>query len=183
MSHRGRLLVATPLIEDPNFLRTVVVLLEHDEEGALGVVLNRPSLTTVAEPLPEWAGLAAAPAVMFMGGPVATDAVIGLATAPAGAGPLPGFDRVGRTDVGTVDLHAGPDIGSDWSGLRLFVGAAGWSSAQLEAEIVEGAWWVVDACGDDIVTTDPDGLWERAVRRQGGSLGWFANCPLDPSAN
>lgn len=180
MSHRGRLLVATPLIEDPNFLRTVVVLLEHDEDGAFGVVLNRPSLTPVAEPLPDWAGSAAAPAVMFLGGPVATDAVIGITAAPVGGG----FDDgPGGCGFRTIDLSDRFVSDPSGSGLRLFVGAAGWSPGQLEDEIAEGAWWVVDARADDVVTDDPAGLWTRVVGRQRGPVRLFAHAPVDPTLN
>lgn len=181
MRHRGRLLVATPLIEDPNFLRTVVVLLEHDDDGAFGVVLNRPSLTPVSEPLPEWAPSAAAPAVMFMGGPVATDSVIGITSAPMDDGA--GSD--GRVDCGfrTIDLADRFEVDGFGSGLRLFVGAAGWSPGQLEDEIAEGAWWVVDAQADDVVTADPDGLWTRVVARQRGPIRLFAHAPVDPTLN
>lgn len=183
MSHRGRLLVATPLIEDPNFLRTVVVLLEHDESGALGVVLNRPSTTPVAEALPDWGDTASAPAVVFVGGPVAGDAILGLATCDPARTDLGGFDHVVGPGFGTLDLHEPPTGAPHQDGVRLFAGAAGWSSGQLEDEIDEGAWWIVDAEPADIATADPSTLWERVLRRQRNTIGWFANCPLDPTTN
>ena len=181
MSHAGRLLVATPLIGDPNFERTVVLLLAHGADGAFGLVLNRPTGTTVVEALDEWAPHTTSPAVVFFGGPVDTDAVIGLAR----PGPATG-DRCASLagEFGTVDLNEPPDdAGWGLAGLRLFAGSAGWTVGQLEDEIAEGAWWVVDAAPDDVLTSDPDRLWASVVRRQGGHLAWFANCPLDPSSN
>ncbi len=181
MSHVGRLLVATPLIGDPNFERTVVLLLAHGEEGAFGVVINRPSDTPVHEVAEAWATQVASPAVLFIGGPVGTDAVVGLAL--RGDGPSEHFGHV-VGDVGTVDLHSPPNHGhSPWGGVRLFAGSAGWAPGQLEDELGEGAWWPVDVHPDDLVTTDPAGLWARVLRRQPGQTAWFANHPDDPSAN
>ena len=100
---RGRLLVATPDLEDPNFFRTVVLMLEHTDDGALGVVLNRPSSgTTVGETLPAWAALAAEPSVVFVGGPVQPEAAIGLARGEPGVEPdglAPLFDGLGTVDL------------------------------------------------------------------------------------
>ena len=179
--HRGRLLVATPLIGDPSFERTVVLLLDHGDEGAFGMVLNRPSEVPVDEVAPEWAGHVSAPGVLFIGGPVRSEQVLGLARA---------HDRHAEHfesivgDLGTVDLHQEPDDGpSNWEGLRLFAGSAGWAPGQLEDELAEGAWWAVDAVPDDVLTSRPDDLWARVLRRQPGEVAWFANCPRDPSAN
>lgn len=191
MSHAGRLLVATPLIGDPNFERTVLYLLSHTRDGAFGVVLNRPSDTRVAEAVDAWAPHVASPAVLFVGGPVDPHTVIGIGRrrpAADGASPIdPAFDPCGDTAIGrlgTVDLNADPERESArWFGLRLFAGSAGWASGQLEDEIAEGAWWVVDAAPDDVDTSSPSTLWGSVVRRQHGEVAWFANCPLDPSAN
>lgn len=182
MSHAGRLLVATPLIGDPNFERTVLLLLAHGVDGAFGVVLNRPSPAEVREVAPEWAPHVAAPAVVFVGGPVGSDSVIGLAR---GCGVDAGRVAVVVGDIGTVDLHHPPDVDDDhhWDALRLFAGSAGWSAGQLEDELMEGAWWAVDAQPDDLFTTDPSTLWSRVLRRQRGQVAWFANHPPDPTAN
>jgi putative transcriptional regulator len=179
----GRLLVASPRLADPNFARTVILVLARDlEGGALGVVLNRPTETTVAEPLPAWAELAADPAVVFVGGPVASDGAIGLAragTAPAAEGWVPVTGR-----LGTVDLGIDPDeVEAPVETLRVFVGHAGWGPGQLEAEIDEGAWVVLDAAPDDVLCATPDRLWRLVLRRQGGKLAWLANVPLDPTTN
>lgn len=197
VSHVGRLLVATPLIGDPHFERSVVLLLAHGDEGAFGLVLNRPSETPVHEVLPDWTVHVTPPAQLFLGGPVGPDAVVGIgrpAFRPGGddGGPNPvdgdrddldGFaPLVGG--IGSVDLGRPPEPGSTpWAELRLFAGSAGWAVGQLEDELREGAWWLVPAVPDDVFSEDPPGLWRRVLRRQPGSTGWFANCPLDPSAN
>ena len=181
MSHAGRLLVATPLIADPSFERTVVLLLAHGTEGSFGVILNRPSATPIDDLVPGWADEACAPAVLFIGGPVGRDAVVGLARCAGGEGP--GFEAV-LGDCGTVDLHAVPQPGAaPWTELRLYAGSAGWGAGQLEDEVAEGAWWLLDACPQDVATTDPANLWREVLRRQHGEVAWFANHPDDPSAN
>lgn len=178
----GRLLVATPILGDPNFDRTVVLLLEHGEEGAVGLVLNRPSETDVADPLPEWDGVAAAPSVIFVGGPVAQSAVIGLARCGAG-GAATGWRPLGG-GVGIVDLGDGPaDVVAPIEDLRLFAGYAGWGDGQLEAEIDAGAWWVVAAAPSDALSPAPELLWSTVLRRQRGRIAMHAWFPADPSTN
>jgi putative transcriptional regulator len=180
---RGRLLVATPDLEDANFFRTVVLLLEHSAAGALGVVLNRPATETpVADPLPAWADLVPEPAVFFVGGPVQPDGAIGLARAhgdapPAGFAPL--FD-----DLGTVDLEQDPDaIAPRVDRVRVFVGHSGWGPGQLERELDAGGWFVVPLDASDPWTDAPDALWRGVLRRQRGSERLFADFPLDARQN
>jgi putative transcriptional regulator len=180
-SHRGRLLVATPELGDPNFDRTVVLLLEHTPEGAVGVVLNRPSGTTLTEAGADWGGwdvFAAPPDVVFVGGPVARTAVI--AVARTFEGKMDGFQPVLGDDVGIVDLGLEPQ---DVDAVRLFAGYAGWGGGQLEAEISAGGWFVLEALPSDPLSADPDELWREVLRRQGGRLALFAACPPDPSLN
>ena len=178
----GRLLVANPLLPDPNFDRTVVLLLAHGEDGALGLVLNRPSETRLAAPLPAWEDLAASPAVLFVGGPVQLQAVICLARAPAQT-TSEGWKPV-TEDVGTVDLEMDPALlRAGFSHVRVFAGYAGWGSGQLEAEIAAEAWWVVDAAPEDPFSETPDELWKRVLRRQRGRLALVASYPDDPSMN
>jgi putative transcriptional regulator len=182
----GRLLVANPLLPDPNFDRAVVLLLAYTDEGALGLVLNRPSDTELSAPLPQWESLAASPAVVFVGGPVQHQAVICLARASRdGAGDSLSAWRALTAEVGTLDLDADPDSlpGDLFSQVRVFAGYAGWSAGQLEGEIGVGAWWVVDAEPDDVFSDDPDELWKRVLRRQGGSLALVASYPDDPLMN
>lgn len=192
----GRLLVATPGLRDPNFARSVVLLLEHDRDGTLGIVLNRPLEVTIVEVLPDWTGEVSAPERLFDGGPVSSEAAlaVGLLTHPApdGAdedteahedGGLVGWRTMfGR--VGLVDLDApAPLLDGALSGLRIFAGYAGWSPAQLEVEIDSGAWVVVDAEDDDLTTRTPGTLWSQVLRRQRGDLRLLSTCPHDPSQN
>jgi putative transcriptional regulator len=180
----GRLLVATPSLEDPNFDRTVVLLLAHTPAGALGVVLNRPSQGDVDEFVPHWSEVAAPPNRMFLGGPVSLDSVIGLARTDAEVLDLAGPFTPIFGSVGTVDLHRAPDeMGVPLAAVRLFAGSAGWSSVQLENEIAEGSWFVVDAEPTDVFTADPAELWRVVLRRQSGTLAWYANAGADPRFN
>src|SRR4051794_35528925 len=136
-SLRGRLLVAAPPLVDPNFDRTVVLMIEDGEDGGLGVVLNRRSDTSIADVFPEWQPLVAPPGVVFAGGPVATDAVIALARRRHGD--LDGFVQI-HGDLGTVDLADDPlGLGVSLFSLRVFAGYAGWAPGQLEAELAQGA--------------------------------------------
>jgi putative transcriptional regulator len=181
-STRGRLLVATPELEDPNFFRTVVLVLEHNKEGALGVVLNRPSPSPLAEPLPRWTDLAADPAVVFVGGPVQTEAAIGLARR-ADAGQPEGFAPL-FGDLGTVDLERAPDdVAPPVDRVRVFAGYAGWGPGQLEGELEADGWFVVDAEPADPWSPEPAELWRAVLRRQRGKLRVFAEFPADPALN
>lgn len=180
---RGRLLVAGPPLEDPNFRRTVVFMIEHNDDGALGVVLNRPSPIDIADALPQWVGLAAAPPAVFIGGPVEQGAVLGLGrlvddAAPEGLTPV-------HAGIGVLDLEADPArLLGDVGGVRLFTGYAGWGPGQLEAELAMGGWFVVDAEPSDVTTTAPDDLWRAVLRRQPNEdLALLALFPDDLSAN
>ncbi len=179
---RGRLLVATPILRDSAFDHTVVLVLEHDDQGAVSVVLNRPTETEVARPLPQWGALAAHPPVVFAGGPVAQGGVIGLARAgveePA-EGWSPVLDRLGTLDLAT--RLEGIEDGIEE--IRLFSGYAGWQAGQLEAEIEARAWFVVDAEPGDALSPSPERLWDAVLRRQRGRIALFAHFPPDPSSN
>ena len=181
MSTKGRLLVANPAMGDENFDRTVILVLEHSDEGALGLVLNRPSTTSVGDPLPGWEGMAAAPSVVFVGGPVSPESAICLAR-------VSGEDAEGWTGLvgglGAIDLGGDPDQAAAFvHALRVFAGYAGWTGGQLEAEIEAGGWFVVDADPADAMTTDPQTLWRDVLRRQRGPLRLFADYPPDPATN
>lgn len=183
MTLKGKLLIASPRLGDPNFERAVILLLEHNPEGALGVVLNRPSETDVVDPLPTWAALAAHPAVVFVGGPVQVDAVVCLARTDPGAAAPAGWEPV-VGPLGVLDLHKEPiEYGDSLDQVRLFAGYAGWDEGQLEGELDEGAWFVVDADPADALSPDPDRLWRFVLRRQGSPLARLANYPPDPSLN
>lgn len=189
----GRLLVATPALADPNFDRAVVLLLDHDEEGSLGVVLNRPTPVGVGDILESWAALAGEPGVVFQGGPVSLDSALGVAVVPgepretggdpsADDGPL-GWRRV-HGAIGLVDLEAPPELLAAVLGsLRIFAGYSGWGPGQLEDELVEGAWYVVESEPGDVSSPDPQQLWRAVLRRQRNELAMVATYPDDPSLN
>ncbi len=179
---KGRLLVATPNLGDPNFERTVILVLEHGDEGALGVVLNRPSDLDLAEPLPEWARAAAHPSVVFIGGPVAPSAAVCLARL-ASHGRTDGWEQL-LGSVGMLDLDSDPDEAiARLDEIRVFAGYAGWGPGQLEGEIAEGGWFVVDAEVADPLSPSPENLWAAVLRRQPGTLALFAAYPADPTMN
>jgi putative transcriptional regulator len=184
----GRLAVATPQLTDPNFARSVVLLLQsEDEDGALGLVLNRPTGTEVDEVLESWGQLAGSPPVVFTGGPVQPNAAICLGRGRPGAPLVAAYSVLENspgTALGTVDLDASPDeLGGAVTQVRVFAGYAGWSPGQLEAEVDEGAWWILDALPSDAFTARPERLWEQVLRRQGPPLAFAAIYPNDPSHN
>jgi putative transcriptional regulator len=181
-STKGRLLVATPVIGDPNFERTVILMIEHTDEGALGIVLNRATDVELPGRLPGWDALAAHPNVVFVGGPVQPDAVICLG-AVSDTGPQQWWHPV-VGDVGVLDLDHEPDAVADAvDRLRVFAGYAGWGPDQLEDELDAGAWFLVDAEPSDVLDPDPEQLWRSVLRRQPGRVRLFADFPEDPSAN
>jgi putative transcriptional regulator len=162
----GLLLVATPLLNDPNFSRSVVLLLSHDGDGTLGVILDRPTTIEVGEYLPAWEPVATAPPVVFAGGPVEPDIGIGVCL------------RFGSIEL--VDLGHDP---VDDSPVRVFAGCAGWGPGQLESELDEGAWFVVDFDHGDLLDPEPDNLWSAVLRRQNSRLALFSSFPSDPAMN
>jgi putative transcriptional regulator len=179
---KGRLLVATPALVDENFFRTVILVVDHNEEGAAGVVLNRPTSTELGGPLEDWRGLAAAPPLVFVGGPVQPDGAVCLARSAPGA-PPPGFKPV-VDGLGVVDLNVrAEDMRAGVDRLRVFAGYAGWGEGQLERELAEGAWYVLDADPEDALTSEPGGLWRFVLRRQGGQLALVSSFPADPTMN
>ena len=180
----GRLLVAAPTLGDPNFAGTVVLLLDHDGDGTLGVVLNRPSPVAVASVLPDWAPSVEPPEVLFEGGPVSTDAALAVAAVPESDGPEPiGFRRLFGA-VGIIDLDTPREVlAPAMTGLRIFAGYAGWGSGQLDAEIAEGSWYVVDFTPGDVFAGAPTKLWHTVLRRQPSELAWISTRPVDPAHN
>jgi putative transcriptional regulator len=183
-SYAGRLLVASPSLRDPNFARTVVLILDHDHTGTLGVVLNRPLEVEVREVLPDWTGDVSEPSSLFGGGPVATDSAlaIGVLISAGDDAPLGWRAMYGR--VGLVDLDTPVEVLTGaLTGLRIFAGYAGWSPGQLEDEIAEGSWLVVDGADDDLTTESPVDLWSQVLRRQSGNVRLLATCPEDPTQN
>ncbi|MDQ6900148.1 MAG: YqgE/AlgH family protein [Candidatus Dormibacteraeota bacterium] len=182
MLGRGTLLVATPAIEDPNFKRTVILLLAHSAEGSVGVILNRPSELTVREVAPAWTTVSSEPAVVFLGGPVSPESVIHLGLASDGEAPdswLPLLDR-----LGVVDASADPDqLPRPLSQARIFLGYSGWGPGQLKEEIDSDGWYVVPGRPSDAFSGRPELLWSRVLRRQGGELAIVATYPADIELN
>ncbi len=178
---KGRLLVATPALVDPNFFRTVVLIIEHADEGAAGVVLNRPSeLELVGSPLEGWNEVAAHPQLVFVGGPVSPSDAVCLARKGAAAtveGWRPVVDGIGLLDLNQDEARSSVD------GLRVFAGYAGWSPGQLEDEIEDGSWYVLEADPNDALSADPATLWRQVLKRQGGKLALVSSFPLDPAMN
>jgi putative transcriptional regulator len=179
----GRLLVASPQTAGAVFRRSVVLLLHHDEDGAQGVVLNRPLDADVQSVLPTWQAHVTPPGRLFQGGPVGLDSALGLVTVPGDPHEPLGV-RLLFGGLGLVDLDAPPPVViPEIAGLRIFAGYAGWSAGQLEAEVVAGAWYVVDAEARDGFTADPDGLWTAVLQRQRDNLRLVATFPDDPTMN
>lgn len=184
----GRLLVATPALLDPNFRRTVALIVEHESaQGTLGVVLNRPSEVPVDRVLAPWSDLTCGPAVVFRGGPVAVDSALALAAVRPGGEPLAwraldGIPSMAR--VGLVDLDVEPEtVAGNLDRLRVFAGYAGWGPGQLDEEVDEGAWYVLPGEVSDAFANRPDRLWADVLRRAGGRLALAATCPDDPAMN
>lgn len=178
----GRLLVASPELTAEAFRRSVVLLLDHDGDGTLGVVVNRPTRLPVGEVLPRWGAHVASPQVVFQGGPVSTDSALGLARLGTSGAPV-GWRKL-HENLGLIDLDAPPDLlAPGIRAMRVFAGYAGWGSGQLENEISEGAWFCVESVPSDAFSDSPTGLWRAVLRRQQGPLAFASTYPEDPSAN
>lgn len=177
-SLRGQLLVSSPSLVDPNFRKTVVLIAHHDDEGAMGLVLSRPSSVPAAEAVPLLDGLPGAEGPVFVGGPVQPQAFMVLAEfGDLEDSVAPIFDH-----IGFMSADAEPEELSIRR-VRLFAGYAGWGAGQLEAELEEPAWLVVPAEGGDPFFDDPDVLWRAAVSRAGASVWLMQNMPYDPGLN
>ena len=179
----GTLLVASPDLLDPNFADAVVLVLDADESGALGVILNRPSQVPVAAVLESWADVVADPDVLFHGGPVSTDGALAVAvlTDPEDA---PVGWRATYGAVGLIDLDSPVElVDGSVRAMRVFAGYAGWGAEQLVEEIAEGSWYVVASELDDVFRADVEDLRRRVLRRQPGELAWASTRPADPLMN
>jgi putative transcriptional regulator len=179
-SLRGHLLVATPGLDDPNFRRTVVLVGEHGDEGAMGLVLNRPSAATVSDAVPPLAPVADDADVVHVGGPVQPQAIVVL-------GDFDDPERAGALVFGTIgflpaEIEDADEVG-ELRQSRVFAGYAGWAPGQLEQELEEEAWIVEPALPTDVFTDDPDGLWSAVLRRKGGQYAVLALMPVDVRTN
>jgi putative transcriptional regulator len=178
-SLRGHLLVARPELFDPNFRRSVVLIGEHNEEGALGVVINRPTPLTVAEAIPPLAPLTKPGDRLFIGGPVEPEGAVVLAEfQEAERAGLLVFDRVGFL-IGDVEA----DAPRSTLRARVFAGHSGWGAGQLEGELEAGGWIVEPALAEDVFSARPELLWGAVLRRKGAEFAMLSTMPLDPSQN
>lgn len=169
----GNLLVATPILLDPHFYRTVVLLIQHDEDGCVGIVLNRPTDEHVADHIPEWAEHVDDPATINYGGPVDPAVAIGLSLSPGG---MP----TGVAGLSLIDLGEPPD--EHTAPVRIYSGYSGWGADQLESEIATGSWYVVQASPEDPFDTG-EGQWRRVLRRQPGFLSVVSTYPDEIELN
>ncbi len=179
-SARGQLLIAGPTLLDPNFWRTVVLVVEHTAEGALGLVLNRPSETAAAEAVPELEHTVDPDEPLLIGGPVQPSSVIVLAEfEDASDAALLAFDEIGvlGTEAALENLGAGIRQG------RAFVGHSGWGPGQLDSELDRGDWILEPARREDAFSAAPAALWSEVLMRKGGSYALIARMPADPSVN
>jgi putative transcriptional regulator len=178
-SLRGKLLVASPALVDPNFARTVVFLTEHNEEGAMGIVLNRPSDTAVDTVVAELAEIAGGEPV-YVGGPVQPEALVLLAEFTD----LEAAAWIVVADVGlaSADVDLG-DLAEAVRRGRVYAGYSGWGPGQLEAEMEVDSWIVEAPLPAELFPDDPATLWSGVLNRKGGQYSLIARMPADPSQN
>jgi putative transcriptional regulator len=180
-SLKGQLLIAGPQLVDPNFWRTVVLVVDHTEDGAFGMVLNRPSETSVAEAVPELEALVEADEPLFIGGPVQPSTVITLARfTDAEDAALHAFDDIGVLGTGGPPLD---ELAERVVAARAYVGHSGWGPGQLDSELERGDWILERARREDVFSASVRELWSEVLTRKGGSYALVARMPLDPSLN
>ena len=178
-SLKGQLLIASAGLIDPNFHRTVVLVTEHTEEGAMGVVLNRPSPIAVSDAVPHFGELVEDDRV-FLGGPVQPEAAVALAELDDESAAA----AIAFEDIGYLPANVDPgEIAGTVRRVRVYAGYAGWGAGQLESELEESAWILEPAEREDVFASDPDGLWSAVLRRKGGPFAVLALMPPDPSMN
>jgi putative transcriptional regulator len=178
-SLRGKLLVASPVLADPNFERSVVLITEHNEEGAMGIVLNRPSDTAAGDVVPELAEIAGDEPV-YVGGPVQPDAIVLLAefVDPEAAA------WIVVADVGLAGAESELDeLAQAVRRGRLYAGYSGWGPAQLDAELELDSWIVEPPLPAELFPDRPETLWSDVLDRKGGQYKLIARMPDDPSQN
>lgn len=177
---QGQLLVAAPTLVDPNFRRTVVLIAAHGDDGAMGIVLNRPTELELSEASELLDGIAGAGELVYLGGPVQTSSITVLAEweEPERAA------AIVVDDVGFVPGDEDMELIEPYvSRARVFAGHAGWGPDQLEAELEREDWIVVEASGDDVFCDEPETLWGSVLEREGGQYALLARMPADPSLN
>ncbi|WP_207475037.1 YqgE/AlgH family protein [Tessaracoccus sp. SD287] len=179
----GELLVATAAHGGGYFKQSVIYLLDADESGALGVVLNRLAPADLEEVLPQWSELVSPPRVLFAGGPVSPNGAVCVARLLNPHEDPPGWRRV-RGDIGLLHLDTPVEIAEGaYSDLRIFAGYAGWEAGQLEGEMLQGSWHRFPSTEADVFGSDQEDLWRRVLRRQGGETAWYSTWTEDPELN
>lgn len=179
----GDLLIASPVLTDGVFDQTVVLLLDADADGSLGVIVNQASMTALDAVLPEWTSVVCDPQVLFHGGPVSPNGAVCLAAVADPSEEPPGWRRVFE-NIGLLHLDTPLEIVSGaYTHLRIFAGYAGWAPGQLRGELAKDMWFPVPARHDDVFGAEPYDLWRRALRRQPGELAWLSTWTEDPEQN
>ena len=175
----GHLLISNANLFDPNFRRTVVLIGHHDEEGAVGVVLNQPLAVAVRDAVPPLGGLAEPEEPLFDGGPVQPDSVVVVAdfVDPSRA------DVLATGSIGFLPPEADDDIATSIRRARVYAGYAGWGPGQLEGELEEDSWITAPALPGDVFHDDPPHLWDDVLRRLGRGYDMLRMMPRDPSMN
>ena len=179
----GDLLVASVLLGDGVFNSTVVLVLDSDADGALGVIVNEISQTPLESVLPDWLPIVSGPRFLFHGGPVSPNGAICLASVGDEGEEPPGWRRMFGS-IGLLHLDTPIEIVTGaYRDLRIFAGYAGWSAGQLEDEITEGMWHVVESGYHDVFSDQPLDLWRTVLRRQRGQIALFSTWTEDPDLN
>ncbi|MGI9020710.1 MAG: YqgE/AlgH family protein [Solirubrobacterales bacterium] len=179
-SLRGKLLVASPALVDPNFARAVVLITEHTSEGAMGIVLDRPSETTVGDVVPQLAEAAGADAPIYVGGPVQPSAIVVLAEfSDANAAAWIIAADVGFASAG----YETAELAEVTRRARVYAGYSGWGAGQLEAEMDAESWIVEPPLPRELFPDAPEALWNAVLARKGGQYALVARMPDDPSMN
>lgn len=179
----GELLVSTTQVSGDFFEQAVVLLLDCDLDGALGVTLNKLADTALESVLPDWTELVAPPRLLFSGGPVSPNGAVCVAKLIDPTEEPPGWRRV-VDDIGLLHLDTPVEIASGgYTALRIYAGYSGWGPGQLEDELARGFWYRMPSREDDIFTADPGGLWRRVLRRHGGAAALLSTWPKDPELN
>ncbi|UVF80166.1 YqgE/AlgH family protein [Gordonia mangrovi] len=181
----GTLLIASTDLIEPTFARTVIYIMEHNDAGSLGVVLNRMSQTAVHNLLPQWADLSASPRALFVGGPVKQDAALCLGVVKLGAD-ISGHEALRPVDgrVVLVDLDGDPtELADVLDGVRVFAGYSGWGERQLDAELEQNSWLLASALAKDLLAPTTTDLWGSVLRRQTWPTPLLATHPIDVARN
>jgi putative transcriptional regulator len=183
---RGQFLIATRRLRDPNFFRSVVLIVEHGKEGAMGLIVNRPSSVTVARALEEHFELPETGELVYIGGPVEPSALFILHNSrDLDAGERPVVPGVFIGSSGTVfeDVVRSAESGDTDLRFRVLCGCAGWAPGQLEGEVSRGDWLVRPGNNELTFSPNPYEVWEEAVGMLSTEMGVLPSAPGNPEWN